>query len=85
MGRIALSAGARRYDRAVLPAWLIWLLPVPVATLAAIAWTSWTSRARGPVEAFESVQAYERFRQAMAAPVPTPRAGQDRQQAGTGT
>ena len=73
MGRIALRAAPRRYDRAVLPAWLIWLLPVPVATLAAIAWASWTSRARGPVEAVESVQEYERFRQALATPVPAPR------------
>ena len=50
--------------------WLLWLSPVPLATCAAIAWTSWSSRARGPVEAARSVQAYERFRAAMAAPVP---------------
>ena len=83
MGRIALSGVSRRYDRAVPPAWLIWLLPVPVATLAAIAWTSWTSRARGPVEAVDSVRAYERFRQAMAAPVPAPRTSKrDRERTG---
>jgi hypothetical protein len=56
-----------------MPAWLVWLLPVPVATLAAIAWTAWTSRTRRPVEAVESVLAYERFRQALKAPVPAPR------------
>ena len=52
------------------PEWLLWLLPVPLATLGAVLWTSWSSRARGPVEAQESVQAYERFRTALAAPVP---------------
>ncbi len=57
-----------------MPAWLVWLLPVPVATLAAVAWTTWSSRTRGPVETTDSVQAYERFRQALTAPVPTPRA-----------
>jgi hypothetical protein len=69
------------------PAWLIWLLPVPVATLAAIAWTSWTSRSRGPIEAADSVEAYERFRQAMATPVPEPRSGGRRsgQRAGSGS
>lgn len=56
-----------------MPAWLVWLLPVPVATLAAIAWTAWTSRTRRPVAAVESVLAYERFRQALNTPVPAPR------------
>jgi hypothetical protein len=56
-----------------MPAWLVWLLPVPVATLAAIAWTSWTSRTRRPVKAVDSVLAYERFRQALNAPIPAPR------------
>lgn len=54
----------------MLPEWLLWLLPVPLATLGAIAWASWTSRARGPEEAAASVQAHERFRAAMEAPVP---------------
>ena len=49
-----------------LPAWLLWLLPVPGATLLAIAWASWSSRARGPVEAAESVRQHERFRAALA-------------------
>ena len=49
-----------------LPAWLLWLLPVPLATTAAIAWASWSSRARGPVEAAESVRQHERFRAALA-------------------
>lgn len=53
-----------------MPDWLIWLLPVPVATIAAIAWSAWANRPRGPVEAEESVRAHERFRQALAAPLP---------------
>ena len=56
-----------------MPVWLLWLLPVLLAPLAAIAWTAFASRTRGPVEALDSVQAYERFRQALATPVPTPR------------
>ena len=63
-----------------MPAWLVWLLPVPVATLAAIAWTSWTSRTRRPVKAVDSVLAYERFRQALNAPIPAPRGSTQRQQ-----
>lgn len=56
------------------PAWLAWLLPVPMATLAAVGWNSWRARARGPVAVIDSVEAYERFRQALTAPVPAPRA-----------
>ena len=54
----------------MLPDWLLWLLPVPLATLGAVAWASWAGRSRGPVETAESVQAYERFRAALQAPVP---------------
>ena len=57
-----------------LPVWLLWLLPVPLATLCAIAWAAWSSRTRGPVEAEESVRAHERFRAAMAAQVSRPEA-----------
>ncbi len=53
-----------------MPDWLLWLLPVPVMTLAAIAWAGWSSRPRGPVQAEASVQAHERFRAALAAPMP---------------
>lgn len=59
--------------------WLVWLSPVPIATCAAIAWTAWSSRARGPVEPRESVQAYERFRAAMETPVPAVRAPRGQQ------
>jgi hypothetical protein len=73
-------------EHQMMPAWLVWLLPVPVATLGAIAWTAWASRARRPVEAEESVQAYERFRQALTTPVPVPaprRESRRRHRAGT--
>lgn len=66
---------------AVMPDWLVWLLPVPAATLAAVAWTAWAGRPRRPVKAVDSVLAYERFRQALATPVPARRVqppGQDR-------
>ena len=55
------------------PAWLLWLLPVPLATVGAIFWASWTSRAKGPEQAIDTVVAFERFRDAMQQPVPTPR------------
>jgi cytochrome c-type biogenesis protein CcmH/NrfF len=53
-----------------VPVWLLWLLPVLVAPLLGVAWTSWTGRTRGPVEVADSVEQYERFRAALAAPVP---------------
>lgn len=58
-----------------MPEWLLWLLPVLLAPLLAVLWTAWAGRSRGPVEAIDSVQAYERFRTAMATPVPAPRRG----------
>ena len=51
----------------MLPAWLMWLLPVPVATLAAVAWSSWSSRARVQ-DPEDTVEAYARFRAALAGP-----------------
>jgi cytochrome c-type biogenesis protein CcmH/NrfF len=53
-----------------VPAWLVWLLPVPLATLSAVAWVVWSSRVRGPADPADSVAAYERFRRALAAPPP---------------
>lgn len=55
-----------------LPMWLVWLLPVPLTTLAAVAWAGWVSRDR-PVRPAESVREHERFRAALAAPLPAPR------------
>ena len=54
------------------PDWLLWLLPVPLATLAAIGWASWSSRARGPQDAAESVEQYARFRAALGEQVRRP-------------
>lgn len=51
-----------------LPDWLLWLLPVPLATGFAIGWVSWRTRVRGPQRPDESVQDYARFRAALAAP-----------------
>jgi len=53
-----------------LPDWLLWLLPLPLATGAAVAWAGWTSRTRGPADPKDSVRDYERFRAALAAPPP---------------
>jgi anti-sigma factor RsiW len=53
-----------------VPAWLVWLLPVPVATLSAVAWAAWTSRVRGPADPLDSIAEHERFRQALARPLP---------------
>ena len=52
------------------PDWLLWLLPVPLATLAALAWVWWANRPRGPEDPHVSVREHERFRAALAAPVP---------------
>ncbi|MCW2679306.1 MAG: hypothetical protein JWM62_707 [Frankiales bacterium] len=55
-------------DAVSVPDWLLWLLPVPVATLAAIGWTAWSNRSRGPQDTADGVAAYERFRAALATP-----------------
>lgn len=52
----------------------MWLLPVPLATLAAVAWSSWSSRAR-PQDPEDTVEQYARFRAALAGP---PRPGDGR-------
>ena len=49
-----------------MPDWLLWLLPVPVATGAAIAWAAWANRAPRPEDTADGVAAYERFRAALA-------------------
>ena len=74
MGRNALTALRRRTLGDVLPDWLLWLLPVPLATLAALAWAGWSSRARGPQDAEASVQEYARFRAALGGSVQPVRA-----------
>jgi cytochrome c-type biogenesis protein CcmH/NrfF len=71
MGRDALI------DRRLtgVPDWLLWLLPVPLATAGAIAWTAWSSRTRGPEGTAEGIEAYEKFRAALASPPKPPRDG----------
>jgi hypothetical protein len=56
----------------LLPDWLLWLLPVPTATGAAMAWAWWASRSRGPADPAQSMRAHEQFRAALAAPPPAP-------------
>lgn len=51
-----------------VPDWLLWLLPVPLATVAAVAWGAWSSRTRGPQDTVDGVAAYDRFRAALATP-----------------
>ena len=56
-----------------MPSWILWLSPVIVSPVLAVLWTSWTSRERGPVEAMETVEAYDRFKAALTSSVPEPR------------
>ena len=56
-----------------LPDWLLWLLPVPLATLTAIAWATWSSRNRGPRRPEDSMQEFDRFRAAMGGTPPPAR------------
>ena len=56
-----------------MPAWLLWFSPIIVLTSLAVVWTSWAARPRGPVKVMTSVEAHERFRAALTAPVPVPR------------
>ncbi len=56
-----------------MPSWILWLSPVIVAPLLAVLWISWASRPRGPVQALETVQEYDRFRAALTSPVPSAR------------
>jgi len=55
----------------------MWLLPVPLATLAAGAWATWSSRTRGPQDTADTVQEYERFRAALGGSVRTARGDAD--------
>jgi hypothetical protein len=62
--------------------WWLWYLPMLGAVVLAYVYARWTNRTRGPQEPNESVQAYERFRQVMAAPTPTQRSRQSAEQRG---
>ncbi len=54
----------------MLPAWLLWLLPVPLATLGAIGWSAWARRPRRPLDVEASLRQHARFRAALAKPAP---------------
>jgi cytochrome c-type biogenesis protein CcmH/NrfF len=60
-----------------VPGWLLWLLPVPLATAGAIAWAAWSTRTRGPQDTADSLAEYERFRRALGSPPPTPKGERD--------
>lgn len=45
---------------------LIWLLPILVVTVLAAGWTVWAARPRGPADPIDSVQAHQRFVDALA-------------------
>jgi len=53
-----------------MPTWILWLSPVVVAPMLAVVWMAWASRPRGPVQALETVQEYDRFRAALTSPIP---------------
>lgn len=52
---------------------LIWLVGIPGSALAAIAWGVWRSRPRRPADVDESLEAYERFREAIGGEAQPPR------------
>ncbi len=49
-----------------MPAWILWLSPVIVAPLLAVAWIMWAERPKGPEEAREGVEQYDRFKAALS-------------------
>ena len=53
-----------------MPSWILWLSPVIVAPMLAVVWITWAARPKGPVEARETVQQYDRFRAALKEPKP---------------
>lgn len=56
-----------------MPSWILWLSPVVIAPLLAVLWLTWSSRPKGPVEAIETVEEYDRFKAALTTPLPHPR------------
>lgn len=56
-----------------MPSWILWLSPVVIAPMLAVVWMSWMARPRGPVQAIETVEEYDRFKAALTSPLPHPR------------
>jgi cytochrome c-type biogenesis protein CcmH/NrfF len=56
-----------------VPTWILWLSPVIVAPMIAAVWSIYAARPRGPEQALETVQEYDRFRAALTNPLPDPR------------
>ena len=48
-----------------MPSWILWLSPVIVAPMLAVVWITWAARPKGPEQARETVQQYDRFRAAL--------------------
>lgn len=44
---------------------LWWLIPAAGATLLAMAWVAWSTRTRRPADTHETLEDYERFKEAM--------------------
>jgi hypothetical protein len=55
-----------------VPTWILWLSGVVLAPTIAAVWTIFAARPRGPVQASETVQEYDRFRAALTNPIPDP-------------
>jgi cytochrome c-type biogenesis protein CcmH/NrfF len=56
-----------------VPTWILWLSPVIVAPMIAAVWSIYAARPRGPEQALETVQEYDRFKAALTNPIPDPR------------
>lgn len=45
---------------------LVWLLPIVGVSVLAALWAAWVARPRKPVDMFDSMQAHQRFVDALA-------------------
>lgn len=45
---------------------LVWLLPIIVVTVLAAAWTVWAARPKKPVDMFDSMQAHQKYMDALS-------------------
>lgn len=56
---------------------LVWLLPIIVVTVLAAAWTVWAARPKKPVDMFDSMQAHQRYMDALSRTVERPDRSRD--------